>query len=284
MRIEMWSLAGLRSSETAHNFAIRIDLQNAAGDSVGHIKGVVWGQHQAKWAPKFPLPQKPAIPVEDLDAGILPVANVDQVAINHDRVWSVELSRPGALHSPTKQFIAVLVELQHPRIPVAIRDVDVTVSVPGNVGWLIEVPHVISGNTHPPQCKQHPPFRAELQYYVGTHVGGPDVALSIHANHVRGDKKIVGDAAEEFSGSIEFHQRMLAAMENVNVALRVHSHASGFYEVLLWRQLKEAGNDIVVDRRGRQIVRPLSRGCTSPQPKQEAHQDYRQKTAFSVHG
>src|SRR5713101_1768828 len=146
MRIEIWSLPRRRPGETAHDFALRIDLQNAAGDSVGHIKGVVWGQHQAKWTPKFPLPQKPAIPVEDLDARILPVADVNQVAINHDRVGSVELSRPGALHSPAKQFIAVFVELQHPRIPVAIRDIDVAVSIPGNVGWLIEVPYVISGN------------------------------------------------------------------------------------------------------------------------------------------
>src|SRR5260370_5079884 len=181
MRIEMWSLAGLRSSETAHNFAIRIDIQNAAGESVGHIKGAVWGQHQAKWAPKFPLPQKPAIPVEDLDAGILPVANIDQVAINHDRVWSVELSRPGALHSPAKQFIAVLVELQHPRIPVAICDVDVAVSVPRNIGWLIEVPHVISGNTHPPQAQQHPPSRANLQHHFLSDVVGPNVAFGVDA-------------------------------------------------------------------------------------------------------
>src|SRR6266852_1621728 len=119
MRIEMWSLAGLRSSETAHNFAIRIDLQNAAGDSVGHIKGAVWGQYQAKWTPKLPLPQKPAIPVEDLDARIL--------------------------------------------------------SVPDNVRGMIEMPHVVSGNPHPSQSKQPPPFRAKLKKHLQAAVGGPDV-------------------------------------------------------------------------------------------------------------
>src|SRR5260370_17930480 len=127
------ALARLRSGETTHDFALRIDLQNAPGNSVGHIKGVVWGEHQAKWTPKFPLPQKPAIPVEDLDTRILPVADIDQVAINHDGVGGVELSRAGTLHSPAKQFIAVLVKLQHPRIPVTIGDVDVAVSVPPNI-------------------------------------------------------------------------------------------------------------------------------------------------------
>src|SRR5438552_9137521 len=116
----MWPLARLRSGETTHNFALRIDLQNAAGDRVGHVKGVVWSEHQAKGTSKFPLPQKPAIPVEDLDARILPIADIDQVAINHDRVGRIELSGAGALHSPAHQHIAVLVELEHPRIPVAI--------------------------------------------------------------------------------------------------------------------------------------------------------------------
>src|SRR5260370_37810110 len=119
---------------------------------------------------------------------------------------------------------------------------------------------------------------------MGTNIGSPDVALGIHANHVGGDKKIVCDAAEEFAGSIEFHQRMLAAMEDVNVARGVQGDASGFYEVLPWGQLEEAGNDVVVERGSRQLVRPLSRGCASRWPKQEGHQNYRRTTAFSVHG
>jgi len=109
---------------------------------------------------------------------------------------------------------------------------------------------------------------------MGTNIGSPDVALGIHANHVGGDKKIVCDAAEESAGSIEFHQRMLAAMEDVYVVLGVHGDASGFYEVLRWGQLEEAGNDFVVDRRSSQIVGPLSRRCTGPYPRQEAHENY----------
>src|SRR5216683_1010653 len=109
---------------------------------------------------------------------------------------------------------------------------------------------------------------------MGTNIGSPDVALGIHANHVGGDKKIVCDAAEEFARSIEFHQRMLAAMEDVNVALRVHGDASGFYEVLPWGQLEEAGNDVVVDRGSRQIVRRLSRRRASAWRKQDARQNY----------
>src|SRR5947208_11057087 len=116
--------------------------------------------------PKAPLPQEPAISVEDLDARILAVAHVDEVTINHDRMGSVELPWPADLHSPTKQRSAVLVELQHPRIPVAICNVNVAVSVPGNIGGLIEMQYIISGNPHSPQRKQHAPFRAKLQNHM----------------------------------------------------------------------------------------------------------------------
>lgn len=104
-------LAFLRAPETAQDSALRVDLQDAPGYRVAHIKDVFRRDHKAKGMPQAPLPQKPAIPVEDLNACILTVAYVDEVTIDHDRMRSVELSRPSALHSPTKQRAAELVEL-----------------------------------------------------------------------------------------------------------------------------------------------------------------------------
>src|SRR5438445_11447946 len=96
-----------------------------------------------KGCPGLHLSQEPAISVADLDACILTVAYVDEVTINHDRMGSVELSRSGTLHSPTKQRSAVLVKLQHSRIPVAICNVNVAVSVPSDISRLIEVQYII---------------------------------------------------------------------------------------------------------------------------------------------
>src|SRR5436305_255550 len=128
---------------------------------------------------------------------------------------SVELSRPGTLHSPTQQRSAVLVELQHPRIPVAIGNVNVAISVPGDIGGLIEMQYIIPRNPHSSQRQQYAPFRAKLQNYMRTDIGGPDVVLGIDANHVRCYEQIVGDAAHEFAGKVEFHEWMFATMENV---------------------------------------------------------------------
>src|SRR5437870_13833403 len=170
-----------------------------------------------KGCPGLHLSQEPAISVEDLDACILTVAYVDEVTINHDCMVSVELSRPGTLHSPTKQRPAVLVELQHPRIPVAICNVNVAISVPGNIGGLIEMQYIISGNPHSPQRKQHAPFRTKLQNHMRTDIGGPDTVLGIDPNHVRCYEQLVGNAAYEFAGRVEFDEWMFAAMKNVNV-------------------------------------------------------------------
>ena len=94
MGIEVRPLARLRSRETAQDSALRIDLQDAPGYGVAHIKDVVRRDDKAKGMPKAPLPQEPTISVEDLDACILTVAYVDEVTINHDRMGSVELSGP----------------------------------------------------------------------------------------------------------------------------------------------------------------------------------------------
>lgn len=110
--------------------------------------------HQTKWMPKTPLPQEPPISVEDLDASILTVAYVDKITIDDDRMGGVKLTGSRALHAPAKQFVPVLVELQHTRISIAIFNVDVALSVPRNILRLIEMPHVVSENSHSTENKQ----------------------------------------------------------------------------------------------------------------------------------
>jgi hypothetical protein len=109
----MWALAWLRPSENADDFAVTVDFHNAPCYGVSHIKEVVWAERKAIRIAELSLPQEAPIGVKDLDAGVLAVADVHQIAVNHDGVRSIELSWPGALHSPAKQFIAVLVEFQH---------------------------------------------------------------------------------------------------------------------------------------------------------------------------
>jgi hypothetical protein len=76
---------------------------------------------------------------------------------------------------------------------------------------------IISGNPHSPQRKQHAPFRAKLQNHIRTDIGGPDIVLRVDTNHVRCYERVVGDAAYEFAGRVEFHEWTFAALKIVNV-------------------------------------------------------------------
>src|SRR5436190_1826609 len=72
------------------------------------------------------LPEKFAIRVEYLDASIPPIAHIDLVvAVDHDRMWGVEFSRPGAVLAPRLHPVAILVVLGHPRVDIAVADIDV---------------------------------------------------------------------------------------------------------------------------------------------------------------
>jgi hypothetical protein len=167
-------LARLHARETAQDSALRIDLQDTPSYGVAHVEEVVRREDKAKGMPKSPLPQELAISVEDLDACVLPVAHLDQVTINCDRMGSCRTARPGTLYPPPKQRPAVLVELQNPRI---------------------------------------------------------------------------GDAAYEFAGGVELHERMLATMENVNVPFGIDGDTSQLDHVLFWGQLKEIRDHVVIQFR-----------------------------------
>ena len=104
---------------------------------------------------QFPFAKKTTVPIENLNARILAVANVNLIAINCDAVWKIELSGACSLHSPSRQEIAIFIKLQDSRVTFAIGDINISFVVKGNVGGLIEVEHIISRNSHPAQCQEH---------------------------------------------------------------------------------------------------------------------------------
>jgi hypothetical protein len=63
---------------------------------------------------------------------------------------------------------------------------------------------------------------------------------------VGSDKEIVGKAADEFSGRVEFHQRMPAAMEYVDMPFRIHGDTAGLDKIFAGSQLKEIWNCLVI--------------------------------------
>jgi hypothetical protein len=67
------------------------------------------------------------------------IAHIDLVVtVDHDRMRGVEFSGPGAVGAPRLHPVAVLVVLGHPRVDVAVADIDVAVRVECHIGRLAE--------------------------------------------------------------------------------------------------------------------------------------------------
>src|SRR5262249_42501417 len=80
-----------------------------------------------------------AIGVEDLDAPIRPVTNIDVVReIDRDRVRDYELACTLPLRSPRLHPVAVLIDFGDPRVDVPVSNVSVALRVPGDIGGLTE--------------------------------------------------------------------------------------------------------------------------------------------------
>src|SRR5439155_20136412 len=75
----------------------------------------------------------------------------------------------------------------------------------------------------------------------------PNVVLGVHSYRVSGHKEIIGDAAKEFPVSVKLHQRMFAAVKDVDMTLGIYCHTSDLNEVFARRQLKEIEDRFVVE-------------------------------------
>jgi len=84
---------------------------------------------------------------------------------------------------------------------------------------------------------------------VGTDVNGPNIVVEVHAHGMGGDKQIVGNTPNEFTSRIKFDQRVLAAMEDVDVSLGADSDAGDFNKILACGELEKIRNNYVVDIR-----------------------------------
>src|SRR5207249_11936410 len=80
-------------------------------------------------------PHKPALGIEDLNAPVRSIADVDVVvAIDGNRVRRSKLSLSRTVLAPRFHPVAVPVVLRHARVDVSVADVDVALCIPGDVG------------------------------------------------------------------------------------------------------------------------------------------------------
>src|SRR6266581_634783 len=148
MRIEMPSLVRRWPVKYADGFAVSIDFQNPASHRVRHVDKMIRRDKEAKWVTKFPLAKVATVQIENLDTRIFAVADVNQIAVDRNRVRKVELAGTAAFHSPAEEHVAVFIKLQHPRIAFAIGDENISFAIKRHVGRLIKMENIVARHSH----------------------------------------------------------------------------------------------------------------------------------------
>src|SRR5262249_47957454 len=167
--------------ERAEDLAFEVQLDDAVVLAVAHVDGLLLGDvvDAPRGADAGPLSAVLAVGGEDLDALVGPVGNVDEaLLIDLDVVDEVELAVAGSFRAPLADELAGGVELDDPRVDVAVGDIDVAVSAEGDVGRTVEgvLGGVVAGRPLAvAEDHEDLAFGTELEDDVAVDVHGPDV-------------------------------------------------------------------------------------------------------------
>src|SRR5271157_1448565 len=172
-----------------------------------------------------PLPEELAVGIENLNAIILAVAYIDiLVGIDANRMGSVELSRPCAALAPFQQELALARELDHAGVAVAVGDEEIAVGQKGDVSGTVE--RVVGRARLSLSAKTTHQFavRGELKDLVEPGIGGPHVAIVVHAQSVNDAEYTLAEGAEELPLGVEDHDGVGpgTALAGVHRAIRGH--------------------------------------------------------------
>ena len=173
-----------------------------------------------------PLVQVVAVLVEDLDARVGTVGDIDAIlAINRNPVDRIELARSRARLAPLEQVFAILVKFHHTRIAVAVADEKIAVRQKRDIGRSTEVTLVARG--HAKFAERHQEFAVirELVNHVRTVIDEPDMAFGImrvHHHPMGSYKQVVMlfPGIDELSIAIENHEVVLPARVSRGIARR----------------------------------------------------------------
>jgi hypothetical protein len=121
-----------RLAERAKDISHPVELDYAVESTIGHPDMLIRRDKKAVGvADAVPLLQKLAVGVEDLNALVLAIADINAVvSVDDDRVRQIEFARQRSICTPRLDELAVTVELDDAGVPVAVRNEDVSSRTP----------------------------------------------------------------------------------------------------------------------------------------------------------
>src|SRR5579863_10500247 len=115
-----------RLAERPQNFSILVEFDNSVVPAVHHPDVLIASDTQpVRISDPLPFLQKLSICVEDFDPSIFAVSDIDAIfLVHHNAVRQIEFTGAVPVLSPALNEVSVAVKLHHPRIPVAVGNVN----------------------------------------------------------------------------------------------------------------------------------------------------------------
>src|SRR5580700_4356866 len=261
--------AGMRVAEARQQLTLMVDDADARtevgavavdphhrpelADITDRVPGVV---HEQAAGPVqiVPLRLVFAVAVEHLDPVVLAIGDIDPtVRVAADVVDDVELTGIGAGLAPRHQQLAVRRVFVDAGVAVTVRDVDFALWRQRRVGAAVErlAAHIRRRLAWDAELQQHlAVFEPAFAHEMAAIVGQVDRLVPADMDAVRAGILSLAPGAQEITLAIEHHHRMVAAIEDVDIVLRIDANRADFLEGPAVRQFRPVLDDAVFEVAG----------------------------------
>src|ERR1051325_298581 len=193
---------------------------------------------------RFPL----AVTVEDLHPVVLAVRDIDPaVRIAADVVRNIELPRIGAGLAPRGEQLAVQRKFVDAGVAIAVRDVEaVAVWRQGGMGAAVErlASQEWGRLARNAECHQHAAIERAVAHGMVAVIGQPDRVVRRDMHAVRPGEQALAPGAQQVAVLVKHSDRVLAAVEGVDILLAVDPDRGAIPEHDLVRDLRPAFLDL----------------------------------------
>jgi len=232
-----------------------IGFQVAAIDNIEQIVGTDGDRPGPAKLVGFPSLQEFAAGIEDLDARVVAVGDVDQaLRVDGDTVWQIEFTVGGAFASPIQQELAIRRKLGNAVVAIAVGDVDASVGSEREVRREIKVCGIEPRRALCPNGEEQFAVMRKLEGLLQRAIGKPDVVLAVDAQAVRFQKTVLSPGGEQFAGStieakygwrgddVSFIRGpgVFSAVKHEHMVVRVHGNSRNLAKHESIRELRPA--------------------------------------------
>src|SRR5947208_10935088 len=240
-----WAKAGIQTEigDVSAHRGRRADLADIEDRLVP-----IWHAKPARTMQVLPLGLELTVSIEDLDAVVLAVSNIDPaIGVTADVVNDVEFAFAGAGLTPRQHTLSVGRVFVDPRIAVPVRDIDIALGRQRRVRTAMKrlAAHIGRRLARHAELQQDFAVERDLAHKMSTVVGEEHRIVRCYVDAVRTRVLALTPRSQEVAFAVEHHHRMVSATEDIDIVVAVDPDPADLLELPAIRQLRPVGIDLI---------------------------------------